>query len=52
MDKNFIDWSAMAVSLGALFEWLPAIASLLSVVWLIIRIFESRTVQRWLGQRP
>ncbi len=50
MDKNFIDWSAMAVSLGALFEWLPAVASLLSIVWLVIRICESKTVQGWLGR--
>ena len=49
-DKNLIDWSAMAVSLGALFDWLPAVASLLSVIWLIIRIYESHTVQRWLGR--
>jgi hypothetical protein len=50
MDKNVIDWSAMAVSIGALFELLPAIASLLSVIWLLLRIWESDTVQRILGR--
>ena len=41
----------MAVSLGSLFEILPAIASLLSVIWLLLRIFESDTVQRALGRQ-
>ena len=50
MDKNVIDWSAMAISLGALFELFPAIASLLSVVWLLLRIWESDTVQRMFGR--
>ena len=51
IDKNVIDGSAMAVSIGALFELLPAIASLLSVVWLLLRIWESDTVQRMFGRR-
>lgn len=51
MDKNVLDWSAMAISLGSLFEILPAIASLLSVIWLLLRIWESETVQRIIGRR-
>ena len=51
IDKNVIDGGAMAVSLGSLFEILPAIASLLSVIWLLLRIFESDTVQRALGRQ-
>ena len=51
MDKNALDWSAMAISLGSLFEILPAIASLLSVIWLLLRILESDTVQRALGRQ-
>tara|TARA_R110000868_G_scaffold385618_2_gene653570 strand:+ start:700 stop:858 length:159 start_codon:yes stop_codon:yes gene_type:complete len=49
-DKNVIDWGAVAVSLGTLFEILPAIASLLSVIWLLLRILESDTVQRMIGR--
>jgi|TARA_R110000822_G_scaffold42760_5_gene115959 hypothetical protein len=49
-DKNLIDWSAMLISAGALFEFLPAVASLLSVIWLLLRIWESETVQRALGR--
>tara|TARA_R110002126_G_scaffold155306_2_gene302346 strand:+ start:188 stop:349 length:162 start_codon:yes stop_codon:yes gene_type:complete len=50
-DKSALDWGAVAISLGTLFEYLPAIASLLSVVWLLIRIWESETVQRIIGRR-
>jgi len=50
-DKNALDWGAVAISLGSLFEILPAIASLLSVVWLLLRIWESDTVQRMFGRR-
>jgi hypothetical protein len=46
-----LDWGAVAISLGSLFEILPAIASLLSVVWLLLRIWESDTVQRMFGRR-
>ena len=51
IDKNVIDGGAMAVSLGSLFEFLTAIASLLSVIWLLLRIWESETVQRIIGRR-
>ena len=41
-------------SVGALAGWfvaaLPAIATGLTVVWTLIRIYETRTVQRWLGR--
>ena len=50
-DKNVFDWGAVAISLGTLFEYLPAAASLLSVIWLLLRIWESDTVQRMIGRR-
>ena len=49
-DKNLIDWGAVIISAGSLFQFLPAVASLLSVIWLLLRIFESETVQRALGR--
>jgi hypothetical protein len=50
-EKSALDWGAVAISLGSLFEILPAIASLLSVIWLLLRIWESETVQRIIGRR-
>lgn len=40
-EKNIIDWSAVTVAVGTLFELLPAVASLLSVVWLSLRIYQT-----------
>tara|TARA_R110000822_G_scaffold102495_9_gene228909 strand:- start:485 stop:646 length:162 start_codon:yes stop_codon:yes gene_type:complete len=50
-DKSAFDVGAVAISVGTLFEYLPAVASLLSVVWLLLRIWESDTVQRMIGRR-
>ena len=42
------------VSLSALGGWfigaLPVIATGLTVIWTAIRIYETETVQRWLGR--
>jgi chromate transport protein ChrA len=32
--------------------WLPSIAALLAVIWWLIRIYETKTVQRLLGREP
>ena len=47
-DKTPIDLTAGAVAFGAVVELLPAVASLFTIVWLGIRIYETDTVQRWL----
>jgi hypothetical protein len=43
--------SAMA-TIAALAQLLPAIASLLSIIWGLIRIWETKTVQELLGRKP
>lgn len=43
------DVISISVILGTLANWLPAVAALISIVWGLIRIFESKTVQRWCG---
>lgn len=50
-DKSALDVGAVAISLGTFFEYLPAVASLLSVIWLLLRIWESDTIQRALGRQ-
>lgn len=51
--KNIIDGVSVGVSVAALAGWLPTIAAILSLVYTAIRIYESRTVQRWLyGATP
>lgn len=40
------DVLSASIAVGALFKWLPAIAALLTIVWTLLRIYESDTVQR------
>lgn len=47
---NILDAGAVTIWVAALVGWLPAIASILSIVWLMLRILESRTVQQALGK--
>jgi hypothetical protein len=46
--KHVVDALSILTVLGTLVEFLPAIAALLSIVWSLLRIYESKTVQGWL----
>jgi hypothetical protein len=48
--KHVIDWTSIGIALGTLMQILPSIAAALSIVWSVIRIYETKTVQRWLGK--
>jgi hypothetical protein len=48
--KHVVDALSILTVLGTLVEILPAVAALLSIVWSLLRIYESKTVQRWLGK--
>lgn len=60
--QTVIDWSALAVLLGTVTQILPPVAAFLSILWLLVRIVESRTfraslrsltgydINRWLGE--
>lgn len=57
--KNMLDQHGMkpagdilsfGVILGSLAEYLPAIAALASIIWSAIRIYETETVQKFLGR--
>jgi hypothetical protein len=49
--KHVTDASLILVGIGALANALPKVAALLTVIWLLIRIWESDTV-RGLTGRP
>lgn len=49
--KHAIDALSIAAVAGALMEWLPPIAALLTIIWTLLRIYESPTVQGWLERR-
>jgi uncharacterized membrane-anchored protein len=44
--RNVIDAAAMTITVGAIVNILPSIATVLTIVWVLIRIWESDTVQR------
>ena len=44
--KDVIDIAAASTGILSLMSWLPPIASLFTIVWLGIRIYETDTVQK------
>jgi hypothetical protein len=42
------DGGAVTVGVSAFFGLLPDLAAVLSIIWLTIRIYESKTVQKFL----
>lgn len=50
-DKIVLDGLAGSVTLGAFFQVLPSLTALFSLIWVMIRIYETDTVQGLLGLR-
>lgn len=46
--KHILDALSIATVLATLSAWLPPLAALASLIWGVIRIFETRTVQAWI----
>jgi hypothetical protein len=46
--KSIIDWTSVGVAFGSLLQILPSIAAALSILWTIIRIYETKTVQNFI----
>jgi len=49
--KETVDIVAASTGLLSLVAWLPPTASLFTIVWLGIRIFETETIQKLLNSR-
>lgn len=49
-EKNIMDITSISVVVGSLAQLLPAMAAILSIVWSAIRIYETNTIQKWLGK--
>lgn len=45
--KMTIDGVSVATAVAALATWLPPLAALASLVWSLIRIYETQTFQGW-----
>jgi len=48
--KQVIDITAGGVTLGAYFSWIPEATALASLVWVLLRIYETETVRKLLGK--
>ena len=46
--KSVIDWTSVGVAFGSLLQILPSIAAALSILWTVIRIYETKTVQNFI----
>lgn len=49
--KPLFDAAAIVAAIGSLLNYLPLIAAAASLVWTLIRIWETKTVQGWLGNK-
>ena len=52
--KSIIDLASLTTVIGTLAGALPAIAAVFTIIWTVIRIFETKTVQNFLKkfQKP
>lgn len=48
--KTAIDGLSIVTVVGTLAEVLPALAALFTIVWTMLRIYETNTVQKLLGR--
>jgi len=48
--KYAIDAASLFTVVGTMISMLPAIAALFTIIWTVIRIYETKTVQGWLGK--
>lgn len=49
--KYVIDALSLVTVLGTLINMLPSIAAVFTIVWTAIRIYETKTVQGWVGKK-
>lgn len=50
-EKHIVDALSIGGVISTVAGWLPDIAALLSIIWALIRIYETDTVQKWLGNK-
>ncbi len=50
--KTLVDGLSVVTVVGTLGDLLPPMAALFTIVWTVIRIYETKTVQKMLGRSP
>ena len=49
--KHIMDVFSIATVLGTLADMLPSIAALFTIIWTVIRIYETKTVQNLIRKK-
>jgi hypothetical protein len=49
--KPTLDWAAIGTIFTAFFELIPDVSAFFGLVWILIRIYETDTVQRLIGKK-
>jgi hypothetical protein len=49
--KVAVDALAVTTTVSTLMGWIPAVAAALSIIWTIIRIFETDTIQNLIHKK-
>ena len=49
--KPLVDAVAVTTTASALVGWLPPLVAILTLVWTVIRIYETETVQKFVQKR-
>ena len=48
--KYLVDALSFFTVIGTITSMLPAVAALFTIIWTVIRIYETDTVQGWIGK--
>jgi hypothetical protein len=49
--KVAVDALAVTTTVSTLMGWLPAVAAALSIIWTVVRIFETNTIQNLIHRK-
>ena len=49
--KHVVDAASVVTAVGTITQYLPAVAALFTIVWTLIRIWETDTVQSFFGRK-
>jgi len=49
--KHLIDVASISTVVATIAGWLPAVAAVFTIIWTLIRIYESKTVQDLINKR-
>tara|TARA_R110000851_G_scaffold13064_1_gene44867 strand:+ start:76 stop:246 length:171 start_codon:yes stop_codon:yes gene_type:complete len=48
--KQALDWLSVGAAVSTLAGWLPPVASLLTIIWMSLRIWQDPLVMKWRGR--